>query len=142
MANGIYRSDEGLIQVSVAGVPLDNIAWDTMEGGELSASSNYYHPGNQGPGLELGGLRVPSALTVMRGWSDTLYGLYVALYNAAGFTTGSVSYVPRSKGGATLKPTTYQGVLLTVTRPNYSASTDDATYLSLVFGLSESASQN
>jgi hypothetical protein len=139
----LYRSDTGRIQVTVSGIGLDNVSWDTMEGGEIAADNQTYHPGNMGPATPAGGLRTPSDLTVTRAWTDTMYGNYVALWNAAGFTAMTVSYTPLNiDRSVTVKPVTYSGLLTSVTRPNFEAASASIVYLSLVMAPSESISQN
>jgi hypothetical protein len=139
----IYRSDTGRIQVSVTGIGLDNISWDTMSAPSIAADNSYYHPGNMGPASPVGGLRTPTDITITRAWSDTLYGVWTALYNAAGFTPMTAIYTPLNiNRTASVKPTTFTGLLTTVTAPEFSASSASIQYFSMMMAPHESISQN
>lgn len=131
-AIAFYRSDQGKIYLSVAGVSsLDNKSWDKFEGGDLTPDSpGPYNPGNMKPSLAVGGLRKRSNATIQRAWSESLMGAYFDLDLAAGQAAFTCSYTPVKADGVTATGLTivYTGILLTVTRPNYD-STSSAVVL-------------
>lgn len=137
----VYRSDQAAVHVTVTGVALDNIVWDTFAGGDNTASSTNYPPGGMQPSIELGGVPTRSPITVTRAWSDALIGVYKALDQASGRTPGAISITTLDATGRPVGvTTTYTGVLLTVTRPGYDHATSAAGMLQLVFGMNESIS--
>jgi hypothetical protein len=139
----IYRADMGRIQVSVTGVNLDSIAWDTLSEAQLNTAAEFYHPGNMGPGQNVGGLRTPGDITITRAWSSALYPVYMALYNAAGFTPMTVTYTPLDGPNVvSQKPLTASGILTSVSRPAVDAATSTIQYLTIVMGPHDSLSQN
>lgn len=132
-----YRSDQGRIQVQVAGVALDNTSWDTMAGGDNAATTSPYMPGGMQPVIELGGVPVRSDLTITRIWSDTLINVYKQLDNGVGNLTVTASYtvLDANKNPVANSTITYTGVLKSVARPDYDSSTTTAAKLTLTVGL-------
>jgi hypothetical protein len=142
MANGIFTSSEALILVKVTGITLDNEPWDTFAGGTVTVDGQTYQPGMFGPSLPVGGLRTIEDITVTRKWDPTLLGYYMDLHNAAGFTTGTVTYQPRMKGGISYKPFTYNCVLANVTRPDSTLNSADIQFMTLTFNVADNVTRN
>jgi hypothetical protein len=142
----LYRSDMHRIQVSVTGIRLPaGYVFETMEGGDIQTTNEYYHGGNMAPAVPEGGLRTPTDITVSCAWSDSIYPFYVRMYNAAGFTSATVTVTPLDRTGSVgsgVKPITFSGLLLNVTRPQFQAASSTLGYLSLVIAPSDSVSQN
>jgi hypothetical protein len=134
-----FRSNQGFIVVTVAGVTLDSASWDSAEGGEATVASLYVLPGGMVPGVELGDIPKRSPMTVKRLWSDTLFGQFLALDAAAGSAAATVGYQLMAADRKTRvgNPITYSGVLGTVTRPGYDSETNVAAYLQIVVNLNE-----
>lgn len=134
-----YRSDMAHIYVSITGVTIDNISWDSAEGGDIQVESTGYNPGGMQPYVQLGGRRSRAPMTVKRIWSDTLINAYKALDAAAGITGASVSYQVLAADRSTPvgSPITYTGVLGPVTRPNYDSATSTPALLQIVIDLNE-----
>lgn len=133
-----FRSDQAAIHVSVAGVPLDNVVWDTFEGGDNAAEDVSYLPGGMAPQINLGGLPKRSDIKVTRIWSDALVRAYKQLDQAVGRSTATVTYtVLDAAGASTGEQVTYTGVLKMVTRPNYESNTSKEAMLELTIGANE-----
>ena len=138
MSPVFYRSDQAAIHVTVAGVPLDNVVWDTMEGGDNVAEDVAYLPGGMAPQINLGGLPKRGDITVTRIWSDALVRVYKQLDQASGQAGVTVTYtVLDASGQSTGSSVTYTGVLKSVTRPNYDSNTSSEAKLQLVIGANQ-----
>ena len=136
-----YRSDMFQLQVSVAGVNIDTISWDSVEGGELQSDDTSFNPGGMQPQIALGGKRSRSAMTVKRIWSDALLGSYVALDNVAGNAPVTISVQTLSASKQPVgSPLVYTGILQTCTRPGFDSSSSSVVYLQLVVGMNEALS--
>ena len=138
----IYRSDQGTLSVTVAGITIDNQSWDTAEGGDITVESQEYNPGAMAPAVAIGGKRSRSAMTVKRAWDDTLIGAYKALDNAAGKTPVTIGYQVLAADHRTPvgNPITYTGILGNVTRPGYDSMTSTVAMLQIVVSLNETIS--
>lgn len=138
----LYRSDMGHISVSVAGVTIDNVSWDSMEGGDITVDSQNYNPGGMVPAVSLGGKRSRSTLTIERVYSDTLVGAYIALDNAAGIAAVTASFQTLAADHKTPvgNPITYTGTLGTVTRPKYDSTSSSPQMLQIVVDCNEAIS--
>jgi len=132
-----YRSDQGRIQVSVTGVPLDNVSWDVMQGGDNVAPSTNYLPGGMQPPVELGGMPRRNPMTVERLWSDALIQVYKQLDSGAGRLATTASYTVLDASGNPVPGSTitYTGVLLEAARPDYDSSSNSEAKLRLTIGL-------
>lgn len=133
----LYRSDQARIQVSVAGVQLDNLSWDKMDGGDNVAPSTSHLPGGMQPQVELGGFPRRSTMTVERAWSDMLIGAYKQLDNGSGRLRATVTYTVLDANANPVPSSTltYTGVLLETRRPGYDSSSNSAAMLQLTIGL-------
>lgn len=132
-----FRTDQARIQVNVTGVPLDNVSWDVMQGGDNVAPSTNYPPGGMQPSVELGGIPKRNPLTVERIWSDTLISAYKALDAGAGKLPVTASYTVLDHNGTPVAGSTitYTGVLLEAARPDYDSSSSGEAKLKLTIGL-------
>lgn len=131
-----YRSDQAQISVTVEGVAIDNVSWDSMEGGENEVEGLDILPGGMAPQIALGGIPKRKPVTIQRVWSDTLIGVYKALDAVAGNAAVTASYtVLGTNKKPAFSPITYTGVLGTVTRPNYKAGTSEEAFLQLMVHL-------
>jgi hypothetical protein len=132
-----FRTDQARIQVSIAGVSLDNVSWDKMEGGDNVAPSTNYPPGGMQPSVELGGVPKRNPVTVERIWSDTLIAAYKAMDNGAGKLPVTASYTVLDRNGNPVPGSTisYTGVLLETARPNYDSSSSSEAMLKITVGL-------
>jgi len=133
----LYRSDQARIQVQVAGVQLDNVSWDKLDGGDNVAPSTQHLPGGMQPAIEMGGIARRNQMTVERAWSDLLIGAYRALDNGSGRLRTTVTYTvldanANPVAGSTL---TYTGVVLETRRPGYDSSSSSPAMLVLTIGL-------
>jgi hypothetical protein len=136
----LYRSDQSRIQVQVAGVQMDSVSWDVMDGGDITAESVNYLPGGMAPAVELGGIPKRGDLTVARIWSDAMIAVYKALDDVSGRAACTVTYVVLDANGNTVPNATftYTGVLKSVNRPNYDSSTSSEAKIQLVIGCNRS----
>ena len=132
----LYRSDQASIGVTVAGVTLDNLSWDVLEGGENTVEGITVLPGGMAPQKALGGIPKRSPLTIKRLWSEALILQYKALDAVAGQAIVNVSYtVLKTNKTPAYSPISYTGVLGTVSRPNYDAMKSEAAYLQIMVDL-------
>lgn len=127
-----YRSDQGSIGLTVTGVTIDNISWDSMEGGDNVVEGQTYLPGGQRPQRSLGGTPKRSPLTLKRIWSDTLINVYKTLDELAGSAIVTATYTVTRAGIPVAAPITYTGTLGTVTRPNYGSETPEKAFLQVM----------
>jgi hypothetical protein len=136
MAN--YRSDQFSIGLTIEGLPegrqTDNVAWDSLEGGDNTVEGQTYLPGGMKPLISMGGIPKRSPLTLKRIWSDTLIGIYKAMDWGAGqlackVTVTTLNTKREAVPGAAVF--TYTGTLGTVTRPNYSSETPEKAWLQI-----------
>lgn len=132
-----YRTDQSRIQVSVAGITLDSVSWDKLDGGDNVAPSTQHLPGGMQPPVELGGVPKRNPLTIERAWSDTLIAAYKALDNGAGKLPVTASYTVLDANGNPVPGATitYTGVLLETARPGYDSSSNSEAMLKLTVGL-------
>lgn len=128
------------IHVTVEGVTIDNLSWDTMEGGDNSSDGTNYLPGGMAPSVELGGLPKRSDLTISRIWSDVLIGAFKALDNGCGKARVAASYTVLDANGNVVPDATitYTGILKGVARPNYESNSSAEAKLTLTVGLNGS----
>ena len=130
------RSDQALIHVEVAGVPLDKEPWSSLEGGDNTPEVAQAFPGGMKPLKALGGFPKPSPLTVMRPWEESLVAVYKKLWAGAGSAEVKVSYRTLNANKEPIgEPVAYTGVLGTVTRPGYKAGTSEEAKLSITVDL-------
>jgi hypothetical protein len=127
-----YRSDQGSIGLTVAGVTLDNVSWDSFEGGDNTVEGQTYLPGGQRPQRSLGGTPKRSPITMKRIWSDTLINVYKQLDALAGSAVVTATYTVTRAGIPVAAPITYTGTLGTVTRPNYGSETPEKAFLQII----------
>lgn len=133
-----YRSDQARIQVSVGGIPIDNVPWDSFSGGDNVATDVNYNPAG-GQSINMGGIARRSDITVDRIWSDTLINAYGLLDQGVGVVPVSVSVTTTDANyQATGRTTTYTGILKGATRPAYDSSTSTEARLQLVIGVNGS----
>jgi hypothetical protein len=128
-----YRSDQAVIGFSIPGVPLDNISWDSFEGGDNAVEGQTYLPGGQRPQRALGGTPKRSPIMLKRIWSDAIIVFFKTIDPLAGSVAVIASHTTL---GANKQPIpgstiTYTGVLGTVTRPNYGSETPDKAFLQI-----------
>jgi hypothetical protein len=118
-----YRSDQALIQVSVAGILSDTVAWDSFSGGDTGGTTTNRQPGGMGSAYAMGGPQTRNPITLGRIWSDVLFNVYKQLDQATNRARVTVKVTTLDANGRTTGPTTtYSGVLATVTRPEYDSS--------------------
>jgi hypothetical protein len=132
----IYRSDQASIGVTVAGITLDNLSWDVLEGGENTVEGLAVLPGGMAPQRALGGIPKRSPVTVKRLWSEALITQYKLLDSVAGQASVKISYtVLGTNRTPAFVPISYTGTLGTVSRPNYDAMKAEAAYLTIMVEL-------
>lgn len=136
----LYRSDQAAVHLQVDGVALDNVVWDTMEGGDASSDGVNYLPGGMVPSVELGGIPKRSDLTLTRVWSDALWQVFKALDNACGRAGAKASYTQLDRSGQVVPGSTitYTGIVKSVARPNYDSNTSGEAKIQVVIGLNGS----
>ncbi len=129
-----FRSDQASIGVSVAGITIDNLSWDVLEGGDQTVEGMTVLPGGMQPQVALGGIPKRSPITVKRLWSEPTIIAYKALDAVAGNAAVTITYTVLSTNREEIPGfvRTYTGVLGTVTRPNYDAMKSEAAYLTIV----------
>lgn len=128
-----YRSDQASIAVTVAGLTIDNVSWDVLEGGDNTVEGLSILLGGMAPQRALGGIPKRSPVTVKRTWSDTLINVYKELDALSGQAAVTVSYTVLSANKtAAFAPITYTGILGTTTRPNYAAATSEQAFLQIM----------
>lgn len=128
-----FRSDQTTISVTVAGVALDNLSWDVMEGGDNTVEGLTLLPGGMAPQVAKGGIPKRSPLTIKRLWSEALILQYKALDAVAGNAEVKAAYtVLNTNKTPAFSPISYTGVLGTVSRPNYDAMKSEAAYLTIM----------
>ena len=132
-----YRSDQAAPHCTVAGVQIDNLLWDSMEGGDATAETVQYPPGGMAPTVDLGGIAKRSDLVITREWSDTLIGIYKQLDAGTGKARVTASYSNLDANGVIVPGSTitYTGTLKGVMRPNYQAGTAELAKLQLTIGM-------
>jgi hypothetical protein len=133
-----FRSDQSRIQLSVSGVTIDTVSWDTFEGGDIEPEMQNYNPGGMAPAVSMGGLRKRSPITLTRNWDSTLRGSYLALDGAAGIapTTVTISTL-LADGTREGNPRVYTGVLGKVTPPRFESTSSAAAMLSVEIDCNE-----
>lgn len=115
----IYRNDQFLVQVAVAGIGLDSQPWDGFSGGDTSGAAVNANPGGQG-GVAMGGLQSRGPITLERIWSDVLINAWGLLDQASNRAAVSVKVTTRdANGNPTGRTATYTGILNTVTKPPF-----------------------
>jgi len=125
-----FRSDQAQILVEIKGVTLDKESWSVMEGGDNTAEEAQTFPGGMKPLVALGGFPKRSKITVSRPWQDTLVTAYKQIDPLVGKAVVTVSYqVLNSNKEPFGEPINYEGILDSVTRPNYKAGTSEEAML-------------
>jgi len=135
-----FRSDQFQIHLTVAGVALDNVSWDSFEGADLKPNMEKYPPGGMAPEQAVGGRRSRSDATLTRAWSPAMMGVYLALEAASGIAAVSMSIVPIYADRVTAAVNggfPYTGVLGDVTKPKNDAATSSIAYLTVVCSMNE-----
>lgn len=130
-----YRSDQQAIHVSIDGITIDNIVWDSFEGGDITAETVTYPPGGMGNKIDLGGIPSRSDITTAREWSDTLISVSKQLQNGVGAARATITKTTLGANKSVVPGSTetYTGTLKGVTVPPYQAGTAEDAKLSLVF---------
>jgi len=134
-----YRADQHLVHLSVTGVPLDNIQWDTFSGGDLQAADVSYPPGGMLPVVNLGGTPTRSDITLTRAWSDALISVFKKLDASTGRGAATIPVQTLDANGSPTGATiTYSGVVKSVARPDYDHKGNDTAMLTVVIGANAS----
>lgn len=130
-----YRSDQHLVHLSVTGVPLDNIQWDSFDGGDNVANDVSYPPGGMLPVVNLGGTPTRSDITLTRAWSDPLVAVYKKLDASVGRAPATIPVTTLDANGSPTGATvTYSGVVKSVARPGYDHKGSETAMLQVVIG--------
>jgi hypothetical protein len=137
-----YRSDMWQVQLQVTGLTLDNVSWDSFEGGDIAPEMQQYNPGGMAQQISLGGIRKRTEITLKRVWSDFLIGVYVALDALGGNGAAVVSATPMKGDRKTAagNPIVYTGVIGQVMKPNYDSATGGAALLQVTVTPNEAIS--
>jgi hypothetical protein len=136
-----FRSDMASIQLSVSGVTVDNVAWDTFEGGDIEPEMQNFNPGGMAPAVSMGGLRKRSMITLTRNWDSTLRGAYLGLDGAAGIAPATVTISTlQADGTREGNPRVYTGVLGKVTPPKFESTSSAPAMLSVEIDCNEDMS--
>ena len=135
------REDTAIIHCTVSGVSFPNtFSWTSAEGGDISADSVYTRPGGMQPGVQLGGPKTRSDLTVKRQYTTALDPFLKQLEDAAGGARMSVSWtMTDADGNANGETHTLTGVLKEVQWPQFDANSTAAGFLTLVMACDQEA---
>lgn len=128
------REDTAIIHCSVSGVNFPSTySWTSVQGGDISSESVYTRPGGMNPGVQLGGPKTRSDLTVKRQYTTALDPYLEQLEAAAGGARMSVTWKTLdADGNPNGNAHTLTGVLKEVQWPQFDANANAASFLTLV----------
>jgi hypothetical protein len=130
------REDEAIIHVDLSSFApnwTEPYSWTSLEGGDVEAEDVFTRPGGMRDGVNLGGPRKRSDVTLTCQYSSVVHSNITALENAVGTGGMSCSFTPldadSNPNGGTV---TLTGVLKSVNKPNFNANNSGVVFLGLV----------